>query len=281
MTRKHLFVTDLDGTLLGPDSRVSERSAGILSRLSREGVAVTVATARTPATVEPLLAETFTTIPAVVMTGAALWDRNSGRYLDPIFVAAEAAGKVEAAFRQANINPFVYALHSDRDLRVSHHPDMTEKERHFYEERSNLPLKKFVFDYSEIPSGMDRVILFYALGSADKIEPLASRLAHDPALSVSCYRDIFNPAVANIEVFGAGVSKAAAIKRLAGMIGAESITVYGDNLNDLSMFEVADESVAVANAVEQVRRAATRVIGPNGADAVALDIEKIARSSFR
>ena len=50
-----LYITDLDGTLLNDESRVSDESARIISRLSREGCMITVATARTAATVEPLL----------------------------------------------------------------------------------------------------------------------------------------------------------------------------------------------------------------------------------
>ena len=74
---KQLFVTDLDGTLLSTDSRVSPESAHIISELTRQGALITVATARTPATVEPLLRNTLTTPPAIVMTGAALWDRKT------------------------------------------------------------------------------------------------------------------------------------------------------------------------------------------------------------
>lgn len=55
MKRQTLFVTDLDGTLLGSDSRVSTRSAQLLADLTEAGVMITAATARTPATVDPLL----------------------------------------------------------------------------------------------------------------------------------------------------------------------------------------------------------------------------------
>lgn len=42
-----LYVSDMDGTLLGADSRVSELSREIISGLSRQGHNITVATART------------------------------------------------------------------------------------------------------------------------------------------------------------------------------------------------------------------------------------------
>ena len=69
---KTLYITDLDGTLLNDEGRVSARSAELISGLSHRGVAISVATARTPATVEPLLADTYTTADLVVMTGATL-----------------------------------------------------------------------------------------------------------------------------------------------------------------------------------------------------------------
>ena len=81
-----------------------------------------------------------------------------------------------------------------------------------------------------------------------------------------------------MEVFAVGVSKAAAIRRLAGRIGADRVTVYGDNLNDLPMFAVADEAVAVANAMPGVGEKADRRIGANYEDAVALDIAMCARA---
>ena len=38
---------------------------------------------------------------------------------------------------------------------------------------------------------------------------------------------------------------------------------FGDNLNDLPMFAVADEAYAVENAKDEVKAAATGVIGSN------------------
>ena len=76
---KTLYVSDMDGTLLGRDSRVSAASAEIISDLSRRGALITVATARTAATVVPLLSSTFTLPPAIVMTGVAFWNRSINR----------------------------------------------------------------------------------------------------------------------------------------------------------------------------------------------------------
>lgn len=79
---KQLFITDMDGTLLNEQSKVSTRSAKIISDLSYQGALITVATARTPATVQPLLDGVHTSIPAIVMTGATMWDRANRAYVN-------------------------------------------------------------------------------------------------------------------------------------------------------------------------------------------------------
>lgn len=72
-----------------------------------------------------------------------------------------------------------------------------------------------------------------------------------------------------IELTHAGGTKARAVRAVAAGAGADRIVCFGDNLNDLSMFAVADQSYAVSNAVREVHAAATAVIGSNADEAVA------------
>ena len=44
---------------------------------------------------------------------------------------------------------------------------------------------------------------------------------------------------------------------------------FGDEVNDLPMFELADERYAVKNAAPELKKLATAVIGSNDEDAVA------------
>ena len=64
-------------------------------------------------------------------------------------------------------------------------------------------------------------------------------------------------------------TKADAILALKKRYGFESVVVFGDETNDLSMFAAADESYAVAGANDEVKRAASGVIGSNACDGVA------------
>lgn len=266
-----LYVTDLDGTLLDTDSRVSERSARIISDLVSDGAMITVATARTPATAEGLLRDTYTTLPAIVLTGAAMWDRELRRYRHPLFLDDDSAAAVLAEFRRADVHPFIFTLCADGLLHVYHNGPMVKPAEEFMRERANLELKKFHIDDPAIEraSSVPSTVLYFAMGKAETVYPLAERLRTLVDCAVYSYLDIFSPDVAVIEVFGANVSKASAIKRLARSVGARRVIVFGDSTNDLPMMATADVAVAVENAIPEVKRAADIVIGRNNSDAVA------------
>lgn len=272
MRRDTLYVTDMDGTLLDDEARVSARSAELLGRMSRQGAQITVATARTPASVQVLLSDTGLRLPAIVMTGAALWDLTDCRYSDIRFVGGDAARDIAAEFARHDVHPFTYQL--DRDgvmLDVYHTRVMSRAERLFYEPRRELSLKRFIFD--EEVEDYGRTVLMFGVGDAVRITTLARVLRQRGDCSVSCYPDTYNPEAALIEVFGAGVTKAEAVRQLAARSGVSRVVVFGDNLNDLTMMSVADEAVAVANAHPDVLAAAHHRIGPNTEDSVALFIE--------
>lgn len=279
---KQLFVSDMDGTLLNPDSRISGRTASIITELSRRGVLFTVATARTPATVEPLLSATVTLPPAIVMTGAAMWDRVRHAYIDTHFIPAETAASIVGACAAHGIRPFSYTLDSTGIIRTYYNGRSSRREQKFIDERAHLPLKRFEINPAgDAATSYPDTVLIFALGSPDRIYPLADELREQCRCSVSSYPDIFNRDSAFLEVFAPGVSKASAVEKLKRMTGADRLTVFGDNINDLPMMAVADVAVAVGNALPEVKAAADIVIGSNRDDAVALYVERMSDGNMQ
>ncbi len=61
-------------------------------------------------------------------------------------------------------------------------------------------------------------------------------------------------------------SKANSIKQLHKILECDRVITFGDGRNDIDMFELADESYAVQNADEQLKRYATAVISSNDED---------------
>lgn len=269
-----LYVTDLDGTLLDSSSRVSPESVRLLNRAIRLGANITVATARTPATVVPLLSKVHLSLPAVVMTGAAIWQFQHDRFISPRFMHPATVPLLIDAYRQAGVPLFAYFLDPDsRRLSVYHFGGpLSEAEKMFMEQRSHSPLKVFYVPdsgESSLPAHIDRALLFFSLAP----DPAPELLSHTimsrfPDITPVYYHE-GNSALAELEVFDGSTSKAQAIKEVAKIVGATRIVAFGDNMNDLPMLRCADLAVAVGNAVDAVKREADVVIDSHDTDAVA------------
>lgn len=271
-----LYISDMDGTLLGSDSRISERSARILNGLADAGVLFTVATARTPATVVPLLSGIRTNAPAIVMTGSAMWDHGAGHFFNPHFVPAQEVRRSLDVFAAHGVCPFVYVLSPDNTTLDVYHAtgEFNSAERAFYEERANLRLKRFHPGTPAPERALTHTILFYAMGPRAGIEAVAQSLREDSECVIPCYPDIFNHEIYNMEVFPPGVTKAGAVLELKKAMGADRVVVFGDNLNDIPMLEAADVAIAVENAFDEVKAKADIIIEPNYTDSVARFVAK-------
>lgn len=83
-------------------------------------------------------------------------------------------------------------------------------------------------------------------------------------------------------IMPAGWNKGAAIRFLAERIGAslDEVVIFGDAGNDIPMFEVVPNSVAVANATPAAAAAARWHIGPCEDHAVAAAIQELARGAW-
>lgn len=266
-----LYISDMDGTLMGSDSRISVRTAEILNGLADEGVLFTVATARTPATVVPLLTGIRTLAPAIVMTGSAFWDHAERRFFSSSFIPAEEVGRVMEICCSHGISPFVYVMAPDGSTLAVYHtaPTLNPAETSFHAERANLALKRFHIGTPAPPRAATHTVLFYAMGTKVSIVSAYEALRKVSGCTIQCYPDIFNHDVYNLEVFPPGVDKARAVLVLKKIVGADRVVVFGDNLNDLPMFRVADLAVAVDNAFDDVKAQADIIIEPNYTDSVA------------
>lgn len=267
-----LYVSDLDGTLMQPDATLSPETVRLLNGAIAEGKLFTVATARTPATVAGIVRPLDLQVPAIVMTGASVWNPATGRYSHIRHFRPKAAQRLIDLYRDTNTNSFIFTL--DHDMIDIYHigGELNDLQRQFYEERKNSPFKRFHLDpdgKDTLPEDLSKLILTYTmLPDADAFATyrLSSRL---PGIRAQYYHDIYGPEIGILEAFADDATKANAVRTLADSLGADRIVCFGDNINDLPMMAVADVAVAVGNALPEVKDAADIVIGPNTADSVA------------
>lgn len=274
MKNQTLYISDLDGTLLNRNSIVSPHSIEKINRLLQKGMLFTIATARTPATVVPLLEQLQIDIPAVLMNGAVLYDIRRKLYIRTNGFTDNSALRYIDLLEKRGLVPFAYRIDNNK-LKVFHKPLANNMQREFKRQRENTPYKEFIptIDYSvEL---LDNPPLFLMIiDRFDKLQIAAAEINRTGKCSLFCYRDVVDLEYGYLEIYPKGVSKAATAQQIIDKLTPWEVVAFGDNLNDMPLFKIADRRYAPENAVDEVKQQATAIIADNDHDGVALFLEK-------
>ena len=268
-----LFVSDLDGTLIdGKLTIPSDSAAGINAAIAR-GDGFAAATARTPATVKEILKPIQGALPAIVMNGAGVFDFEKEEYLWLAELSREKAQAVLDTLDSLEMDGFLYTIHGCA-IDVYYRELENLSQRMFLEARTGKPYK--TFRQGQAPENARRVF-FCIIDSEERTARLAQALRQSPGLQVFHYRDVHDPENWYVEVYDASCSKAVGVRFLKERFGFDHVVAFGDNHNDLPLFEAADESYAVAGAVAELKQAATGVLSEPDIGAVGRFIGEYAR----
>ncbi len=270
MIQKTLYVSDMDGTLLNDQSVLSPQTISLLNEaIDKHQALFTIATARTPATIVDMMRPIHTSLPLIVMAGAAFWDNHLLQYKDVQAIPTKVIEQLLLLFAQNDIHPFVYRRNGNQ-IQAYHINHFTPAEEQFIGQRISTPFKRLITTDMLLAENPDECMLIFCMGEFTKLRAVTDQLeAMQIDCSPVCYHDIFNESQGILEIYASGTTKASAIHRLAKQVQAERIVVFGDNLNDLPMMRNATHSLAVSNAFDEVKQAADEIIGSNNEDAVA------------
>ena len=267
MAERILFLSDLDGTLLRPDATLDPDDARRINALTEQGVMISYATARTIRSVKHILADirfTEDSPPISLMNGVFIRDMARGIYLDQACFSRQTAEYLIACFTNKNIHPFVYAVDDAGELMTYYREIPNAAMKAFMDERVTRykkPFRRFT-DVSEIDG---TIVYFCLIGSmtdisrAVQILEKRAQYLEKPDLRFTYYRDHYDTSVWYLEVFDIRASKQHAVDYLRQYTNADRVIAFGDNLNDLPMFEAADLRVAAQNANPRLIEAADEI----------------------
>lgn len=267
---KTLYLTDLDGTLLNSSQRVSPRTCEIINRLTERGLLLSCATARSRFSSTKALDGLQIRLPMIVYNGTFIQDAATGEVLHGCFLGKNTAESIIEWYISHDLLPIVYSF-------------IDGKERFSYvSERSCPALLDFVATRSGDPrtrvtdaDGLAEGDIFYitAMGNEALLQEARSKFMQNDELSTIFYREIYTGDYW-LEFMPAQATKANAALRLKELMGCGRLVCFGDAVNDMPMFRIADEAYATANADPQLKAIATGIIGSNEEDAVALWLEQ-------
>lgn len=256
MTR--LLVTDLDGTLLDPSGAIHARDKEAIAELRARGVHVAICTGRLFSGTRHVAAELSLDGPVACVDGSHIVDVGSGRALHVAPVGAVELGHALGALERARLTCFVFAGDA------------------IYYDAPGSDLLGYVSLWSRECRELDRVtelghwavhehvMALVALGPEDVVRRTEQLLARHRGLRCASF-DVQRPGFEGqwgLIVRSSSATKGTAVSWLAEHYGVarSEVVVVGDWLNDVPMFEWAAHAFAMAQAPDEVKRAATYVL---------------------
>lgn len=246
---KVLYVTDLDGTLLNKNDRVSKRSIEIINRLVDRGMQFTYATARSLVSASVVTQGLSTKIPVIAYNGAFIFQPATGKILSREYFSSEEMTHAAEVIRSYGVKRYLSLRQGDRRLRP------VENDAALYE---------------------GEIFYFTCIGTRDELMPVYDAFVNDARYRCTIQQELYRPEYF-CEIMPAGATKANAIRKLKEICGCDKVISFGDAINDIPMFEISDECYAVENAVEELKAAADGVIQSNENDGVATWLEQHVR----
>ncbi|WP_309118319.1 Cof-type HAD-IIB family hydrolase [Paenibacillus sp.] len=253
-------VLDLDGTLLDRNKNVSERNQKAIMNCYANGMKVIFATARPPRAVKALLPEELLSIGSFIFyNGALISCKTTGTDVHvPIDVNLSNELLDFCLQSQANIEISVEV----KDEWYS----LTEMDYSMIQRREGDPIVKTL---SELKEYEPTKILITSFGDG---APILSKFASDLHMVVTDHGKL-------LQVMSKKASKENGIQLLCNRLGIDlaRIIAFGDDHNDRGMFSISGYSVAMGNAIGELKEAANEVTANNDDDGVALVLERMYR----
>lgn len=248
-----LVATDLDGTLVGADGRISARTAEVLASVDALGVPVVFVTARPLRWMGDIWPYVGRHSVAIVSNGAVLYDAGAGRVIDITGIEPEVGqallADLAAALPRAGLGlEYASGLHRTGLYESDEVPDPSTISD-LRPPWQGPVAKMLVKDYSIPPEELRAV-------TAEIVGTRATPTWSVPGL---------------VEISAVGVTKGWRLREVCASLGidAADVVAFGDMPNDLEMLRWAGTSYAMANGHSSVRAAATHLAPPNDEDGVA------------
>jgi Cof subfamily protein (haloacid dehalogenase superfamily) len=258
-----LAAIDLDGTLLGPDHRVSKCNQRAVRALAAHGVICVIASGRMHEATTRFAEELGLEAPIISYNGSMVRHSQTGEVWHHMRVPKEAASEVISFCAEHNLhlnyylNDHLYVAQrghwAEFYLRQTGSP--MEVVGDLRPLRGTEPTKMILIDTPEV---IDRLLEYFH-------ERFGSTL----------YITKTNPEY--LEFMNPKTNKGVALELVAKRLGVsrEETLAFGDGRNDLPMITWAGLGVAMGSAQPEVQAAADRVAPPYDADGLAQVIEEL------
>nr|WP_066776909.1 Cof-type HAD-IIB family hydrolase [Sphingomonas sp. CCH5-D11] len=257
-----LVVSDVDGTLVDKEKRLTPGTLQAVQRLQAAGFGFTIISARPMSGLAPLAEELSLDVPMGAFNGGLVF-RRGGEILCRHFVDEAVARGALALAQNEPVDIWVFA--DDQWFATSDTGPHVPSER-----RASNQEPRICSGFSDLLDRADKIT--FVCDEPAVLDALRDRIvaAHDGAATIVKSQTYY------LDITATTANKGEGIARLADALGVrlDRTIAIGDQANDLAMFERAGRAIAMGNAPDDVKAQAADVTLANDADGVAHAIDK-------
>lgn len=271
-----LFCVGIDGMLNGDNDRFKGYINYKMNDLYSKGVNLTLFTTRTPTTFMPLLDDIHVNHPIVCMSGAALYDSKTLKYLALEKIEKNDAIKLNKLLNKNGISPFINTV--ENDVLFVHNDDLNNEGEVLYaESKKNAAYG----NYSYGKPNMDNVVYFLIVEEKDKKNQIVELLKNSELkdkISVLVY-DSFDSnnlekKFTYIKVYSKKIEELSILKKYASESNLKIIGLTSSSYSN-NLLKNSDYAMTLSNNKQSTKDLCHNIINSNNTDDLFKEVNKL------
>ena len=271
MGDKVIYISDLDGTLLRSDASLSSYSKSCLNGMIADGLQFTVASARSVASIQKILAGLEIQLPVIEFNGTFISNFQTSRHEVVNQINRQLVENIYKLIANQGYIPLVSTYNGQQDcLYFTDIPN--DGVEGYLKDRvadSDTRLRKIE---KITDSFIDDVVCIAVIGKKEESHGLSRAIDENfsQMVEIHCFENTYSPGWYWLTIHDREATKDKGIQTVLrkGGFDYQELVTFGDGTNDIKMFKISDRAIAVANGSDELKSHASHIIGTNDEDSV-------------
>ena len=271
MNNYKLIVTDMDGTVLGEDHKITEENKQALKEAEKMGIKVVFATGRFHDSAKEHIDFLDNIMPIISSNGSIIKHPITNKVYYSNFIDKNTCLEIIDIMEKHNLR---YQVYTDEKILQKYETEeemisMKEFIANAFSDKTEIVFKKELEE--DIKNSKVLKFNIFDLENPELMDEVRCDLKGISNIEItSSWKN-------NLEIMNEGSNKGKAIEFLSDLLGIdrEQIIAFGDNYNDLSMLKFVGTGVAMGNAEEEVKNIADYITDKNVNSGVAKAINHL------
>ncbi len=266
-----LYVSDLDGTLLTKDTKLTEYTIEELNKLIDSGLMFTYATARSYNSSKVVSEGIKIKYPVILCNGVKIYDPIEEKTIYSSFFNKDEINLVKKISMKYDNYPILYQTKDDIDKFYYIEYNISCGKQYYLDKRVSDKRLTISNDIEDLFS-KDCIYYFNFIDTYENLKPIYDELKNH-------FRCVFQQEIYReeywLEVLPNNSDKGHSLKKLKELLNVDKIIYFGDSVNDIEAFKASDLCYAVSNSKKELKPYATEIIGSNDDDGVIKKIKEM------